>query len=168
MSIKLNKYLNEEHIEAFEKVGVDKLTQGVNIELNQKIYNVKVIETTIPNRKSSGSLDNLVCRIHSDFVFAGESFWTPTKPSKQESAADTGISEKAPQILDLLANGTVLGDEMAPTLARNLSAKEERTVRQYPDLAPKLRTQGTFTNFYAQGTIDRLNELGQENLNSRS
>ena len=139
MAITLNKYLNQEHIAAFERVGVDRLTQGVNIRLNEKIYNVKIMEVTLKNNRRE-DVENLGCRIHSDVILANECFWKPTKASKQLSADDTGVVEVAPKILDLLTNGEVLGDESAPTLGRDLSPKEQSFVRRFPDLAPKLRT----------------------------
>ena len=139
MAITLNKYLNQEHIAAFEKVGVDRLTQGVNIRLNEKIYNVKVMEVTLKNNRKE-DVENLGFRIHSDVVLVTECFWNPTKASRQLSANDTGVVEIAPKVIDLLTNGEVLGDESAPTLARDLSAREQVFARKYPDLAPKLRT----------------------------
>ncbi len=138
MAITLNKYLNQEHITAFEKVGAQKLTQGVNIKLNEKIYNVKVMEVTLKNNRRE-DVENLGFRIHSDVVLVTECFWKPTKASRQLSADDTGVVEAAPTILNLLANGEVLGEESTPTLGRELSVKEQAFARKYPDLAPKLR-----------------------------
>ena len=138
MAITLNKYLNQEHIAAFERVGVDRLTQSVNIKLNEKIYNVKIMEVTLKNTRRE-DVENLGCRIHSDIILATECFWNPTKVSIQLSANDTGVVEVAPKILDLLTNGEVLGDESASTLTRDLSPKEQSFVRKFPELAPKLR-----------------------------
>ena len=139
MAITLNKYLNQEHIAAFERVGVEKLTQGVNIKLNEKTYNVKVMEVTLKNTRRE-DVENLGCRIHSDVILAFECFWKPEKASAKKSAEDVDVVEAVPTILDLLANGEVLGDESAPTLTRDLSPKEESFVRKFPDLAPKVRT----------------------------
>jgi hypothetical protein len=139
MAIVLNKYLNQEHIEAFERVGAQKLTQGVNIKLNEKIYNVKVMEVTLKNNLQE-DVESLGFRIHSDVILVCECFWNPKKPSRQLSAGDTGVIEATPTALDLLTTGAVLGDESAPTLGRDLSVKEQAFVRKHPDLAPKLRT----------------------------
>ena len=138
MAITLNKYLNQEHIAAFEKVSVDKLTQGVNIKLGEKTYNVKIVTVMLKNKQKK-DVENLVCRIHSDLILMFECFWNPVKASLRVSADDTGIAEIAPTILELFANGAVLGDESAPTLARDLSEKEQTIVGKVPDLAPKLR-----------------------------
>lgn len=138
MAITLNRYLNQEHIAAFEKVGGEKLTQGVNIKLGEKTYNVKIVTVMLKN-KQKNDVENLVCRIHSDLILMFDCFWSPAKESVRVSADDTGIAEIAPTILELLANGAVLGDESAPTLARDLSAREQTILRKVPDLAPKLR-----------------------------
>jgi hypothetical protein len=138
MAITLNKYLNQEHITAFEKVGVEKLTQGVNIKLREKTYNVKVVTATLKNTAKK-DVENLVCRIHSDLILTFECFWKPSKDSMKVSADDIDVVEIAPTIFDLLASGEVLGDESAPSLARDLSAREQTIVRKVPDLAPKLR-----------------------------
>ena len=142
MTIRLNKFLSQEHIQTFERVGMDKLQAGTNLRLNEKVYNVKVIETTFTNPQSNRTFEVLAIRVHTEQLLAFLVIQGTTRTTKKDPQIfipdDTGVNETCPNLYELLNQGQQVVAEMGPKLQRALSPKENMDLEHYPALAPTL------------------------------
>ncbi|MCB1110578.1 MAG: hypothetical protein KDK64_06310 [Chlamydiia bacterium] len=127
-TIHFSEFLSEERAGHFNRIGFEKLFSGVNLKLNDVIYNLKVRLSIADFKDGSGLSKALTVRLYSKDICVLYFF----KPQKHGVTVDPDRKFKPKTLYQIIQSG----QEAAETVTPSLTEKEVEIISKYFFLHP--------------------------------